>query len=210
MLKKVLLGMVILSAVSMAEGTNIYLRAGANVWEKFDVLKYDGQKISNEKTDEFSYEIAAEITKEIYQNIELGVGIAYQDHGNPKDKSVFGEKYKMPGYTSVPVYITGKYNIPTDFHNIKPYIKMDLGYSFNDKNRDAGVVIYGGERKLSTKIEDGVYFGIGAGLEYNNFTADIMYKITKAEMETSTGRSKQKYDLDYSRVTLAIGYKFNY
>ena len=26
---------------------------------------------------------------------------------------------------------------------------------------------------FSTKIKDGTYFGIGAGVEYNNFTTDI-------------------------------------
>ncbi len=206
MLKKVLVGMAVLSAVSMAQGTNVYLRAGADIWDKFDVLKSEGEKMTNEKSDDFSYEIALEATREIYPDFELGLGIAYQDHRSPKNKTVLGDEYKMSGYTSVPVYVTGKYNVPVEFHSIKPYIKMDLGYSFNDSNGNLEYT-YGKKREISTKVDNGAYFGIGAGVEYNNFTTDIMYKITKSKVKVG---SQEKDDYNNSRVTLSVGYKFNF
>lgn len=206
MLKKVLLGMAVLSSLSMAEGTNVYIKAGTDIWQKFDVLKDDGKKMTNEKSKDFSYEIALEATREIYPNFELGLGIAYQDNGNPGDKTILSRPKQdiyMPGYTSIPVYITGKYNIPAEFYNIKPYVKMDLGYSFND-NDDKMI---NNKKSLSVKVDDGAYFGIGTGLEYNNFTTDVMYKITKSKVKVG---SMDKENFDYSRITLSVGYKFNF
>ena len=159
------------------------------------------------------YELTIEATREIYPNLELGAGISYQDHGSTKslnDKD-FDIKLDMPKFTSIPIYLTTKYNIPIN-SNIKPYLKADLGYSFNHNSGDLKFTDYelGETIKVSSDIKNGLYFGIGAGVEYNNFVADLMYKINKAKFETSTPYGKTKDDFDYSRVTLSVGYKFNF
>ena len=47
MFKKVLLGLAALSCVSLAaEGTNVYLKAGADMLQRFDEVKYDGEKLN--------------------------------------------------------------------------------------------------------------------------------------------------------------------
>ena len=115
------------------------------------------------------------------------------------------------------LYITAKYNIPVK-GNIKPYLKADLGYSFNDERGNFKVIKTasskasepGYSRELLTKVENGLYYGIGAGAEYNNFVIDLMYKINKAKVEMNNYNERIKDDLDYSRVTLSIGYKFNF
>ena len=55
-----------------------------------------------------------------------------------------------------------------------------------------------------------MYYGIGAGAEYNNFVVDLMYKVNRAEIKVNDEGDRIKKDLDYSRVTLSVGYKFNF
>lgn len=224
-MKKILLGMTLLSTVAMgAEGTNLYLRAGADINGKFDVVVDNGFTTNKKKADKMGHEIAVEVTKEVLPNFELGLGVAYQDHGKAKkniyNDSYAGEKvtayYEIPEMKSVPLYVTTKYNLPVNTM-VKPYIKADLGYSFNKIDGKLGVVdIRDGERLnipgYETDVKDGVYFGIGGGFEYNDFTMDLMYKINKAELEYGEQGSekREKKDLDYSRVTLSVGYKFNF
>ena len=215
MIKKILLGMTTLSCVALAsQDTNLYLKTGADIWQKFDVITpRDSETINRKKADRMGYELTIETTREIYPNLELGAGISYQDHGSTKslnDKD-FDIKLDMPKFTSIPIYLTTKYNIPIN-SNIKPYLKADLGYSFNHNSGDLKFTDYelGETIKVSSDIKNGLYFGIGAGVEYNNFVADLMYKINKAKFETSTPYGKTKDDFDYSRVTLSVGYKFNF
>lgn len=227
MMKKVLLGLAALSCVSLAaEGTNVYLKAGADVFQKFDEVKYEGEKLNKDKGDDFGYELTVEVMREVYPNLELGLGLSYQDHGDPKsvsysyvdDYGYKNGKYEVPGFKSVPLYVTAKYNFPVE-GNIKPYLKADLGYSFNSDNGDLkdnfifGATGEGGvsrEETYSTKVENGMYYGIGAGAEYNNFVVDLMYKVNKAEIKFNDRGNRVKKDYDYSRVTLSVGYKFNF
>ena len=143
-MKKVLLGLLATSALAMAqtEGTNLYLKVGADIWQKYETISTEGETVTSNKADSLGYELGMEITKEVLQNIELGFGIAYQDHGDIKSKSIYdyGIDYEdvtnveVGSYKSVPLYVTAKYNIPLE-SSIKPYIKADLGYSFNfDEN----------------------------------------------------------------------------
>lgn len=215
MIKKILLGMTTLSCIALAsQDTNLYLKTGADIWQKFDVITpRDSETINRKKAARMGYELTFEATREIYPNLEFGAGISYQDHGSTKslnDKD-FDIKLDMPKFTSIPIYLTTKYNIPIN-SNIKPYLKADLGYSFNHNSGDLKFTDYELDEtiKVSSDIKNGLYFGIGAGVEYNNFVADLMYKINKAKFETSTPYGKTKDDFDYSRVTLSVGYKFNF
>lgn len=169
-MKKVLFGLFALSTVAMAAETNLYLRAGADLYGKYDVISVEGYDVSDEDLDEFSYEFAVEATREIYPNLEVGLGLAYQKHGDPEtysvsdsdDESSWTTKYEMPGYTSIPLYLTAKYNFNA-INNFVPYIKANLGYSFNDEDGDAkgidndtkyGHDVWG----YDVKIDDGLYY----------------------------------------------------
>lgn len=59
-------------------------------------------------------------------------------------------------------------------------------------------------------MKNGLYYGIGAGAEYNNFVVDLMYKVNRAEMKAEVDGKRIKKDLDYSRITLSVGYRFNF
>ena len=213
-MKKILLGTVLVSSIAMgAEGTNLYLKAGSDFWQRFDIMKPEGSAAANKKgADDFGYEFTAEITKEIYPNIEVGAGISYQDHGSPE--KVILDNYarlNVPDLKSTPLYVTAKYNIPTGA-TFRPYLKTDLGYSFNRISNKFRVEdpVWNESWEFSTKIKNGMYFGIGTGVEYNNFTADIMYKINRSEMKVDAPNGSFKKSLDYSRVVLSLGYKFNF
>ena len=231
-MKKVLLGLFALSTVAMAAETNLYLRAGADFAGEFDVIEQDGTKANKDEVDDFSWEIAVEATREIYPKVELGLGLAYQKHGDAKsafNHKVYGENewddttLEMPGYTSIPLYVVAKYNFDA-INNFVPYVKANLGYSFNDEDGDLkahGTINEPYPDYIETeewvgeadvKIENGLYYGIGAGFEYNNFTMDLMYQVNEAEAEITVSdlNVKTKKDYDYSRVTLSFGYKFNF
>ncbi len=235
-MKKVLFGLFALSTLAFAGETNLYLRAGADLNGKYDVFKDEEMKLNKKDADDFSWEIAVEATREVYSNLELGLGVAYQKHGDPKkftdvytytdqDSDTYDcvDNYEMPGYTSVPLYVVAKYNFNA-INNFVPYVKANLGYSLNDENGD--FKYFGTERDVNTnkvesdslkgdvKIKNGLYYGIGAGFEYNNFTMDLMYQVNeaKAELTLNDGYEVEKYkkDYDYSRITLGFGYKFNF
>lgn len=216
-MKKILLGLFALSCVSMAAETNLYFRAGADLGGKFDIIQ-ENDPIDpdfNEKdADDFAWELAIEATKEFYPNLELGLGIAYQHHGNPKSHlymdSDYTVNYEVPGYTSIPLYLIAKYNFNA-INNFIPYIKTNIGYSFNNDNGNLKLDdSEDGKDEINFKMKDGLYCGIGAGLEYNNFTIDAMYQLNKAKGEIETNDPDNiKDDFNYSRFTLSFGYKFN-
>ena len=216
-MKKVLLGLFALSCVSLAAETNLYLRAGGDIWGEFDVIKDsefpDDPDMNDKDTDDFGWEIMFEATKEIYPNLELGFGIGYQDHGKPKSHTYVDPEYtiefEMPDYTSIPLYMTAKYNF-NSINNFTPYLKANLGYSFNDNDGDIDYYdTQDGKGKIKFEVDDGLYCGIGGGFEYNNFIVDLMYQLNKTDGEVKIEEDKFDGDYDYSRVTLSFGYKFD-
>lgn len=186
---------------------NIYLKVGADLNGKFKKMSHEGASFNKKDSNDFSWEFAMEGTKEVYPNLELGIGLAYQAHGKPKSEN---KKYNLGdelGYSSIPLYLTGKYNFRT-YSEVIPFIKADFGYSYNSSSSDTEV--FSKASGISDiDIKHGLYYGLGAGIEYNSFIMELMYKVNKAEGEITFNNSKQiKDDLDYSRVTLSFGYKF--
>lgn len=210
-MKKVLLGLAVVSSMAMAgEGTNLYLKTGLDISGKFDKVEVaSGQSLNKSESDRLGFDLTTEVTKEFYPNLELGLGLSYQDHGRPEageiGKKIEKIKFQNTGYKSLPIYGVAKYNIPME-SNIKPYLKADLGYSFNfdekDLKREAG--------KIKMSVDNGLYYGLGAGVEYNNFVVELMYKVNRAEVQHEyNGKKSSKYDYDYSRTTLSFGYRFD-
>ena len=154
---------------------------------------------------------ATEGTKEFYPNLELGLGIALQDHGDPdKINLSYNQKFqiiKNTGYKSLPLYAVAKYNIPLGT-NVKPYLKADLGYAYNFGEKDAIETWDGPIAK--TSVDNGLYYGLGAGIEYNNFVVELMYKVNRAKVQHEyNGAKSSKFDYEYSRTTLSFGYRFD-
>lgn len=227
--------------VEYAPVYNIYGKIGVDIWSEYDEWKYGDDygsyKFNKKDTKNLGFEVALEGTRNITDNFELGLGIAYQNHTNPKSRTetnsysddfieaFYKEETKMPKFDSVPLYAVGKYNFKTD-SVWKPYLKATVGYSFNIKDKDAkefysSTNSYAGETheysstyKYKTDIKNGFYYGVGAGIEYENFFADLMYQVNQAKVKLTEEYDGEKYELgkndfNYSRVTLGFGYKFN-
>ena len=99
--------------------------------------------------------------------------------------SVGGTTVPLASVNSIPVYLTTKYTFDTG--SVKPYLKADLGYSFN-----------------TNKANGGLYYGAGVGVSYNNFNVDLMYKENKSRIDEWFWNGS----LNYKRVTLGVGYNF--
>ena len=68
---------------------------------------------------------------------------------------------------------------------VEPYVKADLGYSFNNN-----------------EYNNGFYYGGGIGISYNNFNAELMYKENKSRFSSFLWDG----NINYKRITLGFGY----
>lgn len=190
---------------------NIYGRIGADIASKYDAVKIERYSLNKKETDTLGYEIGIESTVEVAEDFEVGLGVLYQNHGKSKKKiykdGVNMLETKIASYDSLPLYVATKYNFPIVGENIKPYLKANLGYSFNFINGDS---VLDNGIKLDTKVNNGLYYGVGMGLEYKNFFIDMMYQMNEAKVKIKNSGTEIKKDYDYSRVTLGFGYKFNF
>ena len=202
-MKKVLLGLAVVSSMAMVgEGTNLYLKTGLDISGKFDKVNILGENANKSESDRLGFDLTAEVTREFYPNLELGLGLSYQDHGRPEYIRNGNDKVQNTGYKSLPIYGVAKYNIPLE-SNIKPYLKADLGYAYNFGEKDAIETWDGPIAK--TSVDNGLYYGLGAGIEYNNFLFEVMHKVNKADINYSfNDGEKLKKSYDYSRTTLSI------
>ena len=216
-MKKILLGLFALASVSAvaAEGVNVYGRLGLDVYSHYNKLADENGKAEVKAKGKVAPSIAVEVTKDLGSNFEAGLGLGYVWHGQRDYKGNDGTKYeaegKFPTINSIPLYVTGKYKFDTG-SDIKPYVKADLGYSFNKMKKSMAVTVKNlttGETETVTvegfKAKNGLYAGIGIGVEYNNVTADLSYVFTGAKYKFENGNT---YKANKNAVRLTVGYKF--
>lgn len=193
--------------VVVTPNSYITLRAGMDFAPRYKQASFGtasaAQNVNDKSGDNWGGEFAVEYLRQIEtSNFYLGGGLAYQRHADVK--SANKDEWRTGRYDSIPVYVTGKY-VMANWDGVKPYLKADLGYSFNRKSGDFSQKT--NDQKLgSGKIKDGMYYGAGLGVELDNWTADVMYKVNDAKLDMNNGGS---HKFDYSRVTLSVGYKFN-
>lgn len=188
----------------------IYKNLGGDLYSRFDSLTEIGKK------GKFSPSVFLEGTKNINPEFELGAGIGYI--GRPSyDVNYSNEDYtlkgKFPRYNSVPLYLIAKYNFSTS-SDLKPYIKVDLGFSFNTRksaeltlidNKTKARVDFGKEYTLN--IKNGLYGSFGVGLEYNNFVGELSYVYTGAKIYSNYDRNNT-VNYRNKAIRLSVGYKF--
>jgi hypothetical protein len=227
MKKWILTGVLLAGISSFSDEVNI--RAGLNAGNWYSEI--GGFNTGN--SEDLGFEFTVEYMKEVVPNFKLGIGTGYQANPKIEGKNTETEYYVSPGveyeakkgfedkryYDSIPVYITGKYEIPIN-DNWGAYAKLNLGYSFNLEKDDAvwedyaryeindveQPPLYSNSKSYDTKIKDGFYYALGGGVKYKSFYADIMYQTTFADIEVNG----EKDNLDYSRVTLGVGYSFGF
>ena len=209
-----LLGLLALSTASFAENNIIEFKIGLSPVSKFDVTP--------SKKAKFSYELGAEYRYLVTNNTEIGAGLSYQNHGKLKkftdveDNNLKVEVSDTKLYDSVPLYLTAKYNFRND-SDIVPYVKADLGYSFNINGKNSsqyktyskatGAVLDEGKLK-DFKAENGVYYSVGAGVVYKGFTTGLSYQVNTAKIEgTRYDGLKDKGSANFRIFTLSFGYQ---
>ena len=215
-MKKLLLGLFVLGAISAAaadNGVNVYGRLGLDVASRYSKLVwlYDGSEAVS-ATGKVAPSIAIEVTKNFTKNFEAGVGLGYVSHGKRAIKEDGQKIGNLPAINSVPLYATAKYTFGTS--DLKPYVKADLGYSFNNMKGSTTLTYDDGTTSTwrNLKVSNGLYASAGVGLEYNNITADLSYVFTGGKYnfvyegsDENSGNSGNN-----SAVRLTVGYKFNF
>ncbi len=189
----------------------VELRGGWDFWSEYGDESIGEYKILSKDADESGYEFAIEMYKS-WPQFDLGLGLAYQDHSDRDNNTFTYQRTNYHGsggeYKSMPIYVAGKYKINYWDWPVSPYLKAMVGYSFNFDEKDIHIK-NGGTYTLTTDIDDGWYWAAGIGMEYQNFTMDIMYGINHADMDWKYENNKGSFNNDYERVTLSVGYKFN-
>jgi hypothetical protein len=195
--------------------------------------------------DSLGFELSAEYLKNVSPNFLIGVGVGYQGHSKSEGKNVllnswydsYGDYYEHTYgyedrvyYDSVPLYITAKYEFDTPNTNVKPYVKANVGYSFNIHKNDLTLsdkvtqYVYDwydddydkysydyASKSYDTDISNGLYYGIGGGVEINGLTLDLMYQANYAKAKIDNGDgTRQEHNLNIHRVTFGMGYAFNF
>ena len=190
-MKKVLLGLFALASVSAvaAEGVNVYGRLGLDVYSRYQKIEESSVLKTKGKV---APSIAVEVTKDLGSNFEAGLGLGHVWNGK---RNMTGDYEKIEAIRSIPLYVTTKYKFDAG-SDVKPYVKADLGYSFNQMKKN----------DYDLKAKNGLYAGIGAGVEYNNVTADLSYVFTGAKYKDTEDGDTAKANKGALRLT--VGYKF--
>ncbi len=180
MKKLMILSLLAVTATSAFADKYIETRIGLNTLGTYN---FDGHnQVTKQKTDGIGVDFAVEIMASINDNLYLGGGIAYQVNQENKVED-------DPLFSSVPVYGAAKYNLGYIGDSAwVPYIKANLGYSFNMKD--------GGKHSPN----DGLYWALGGGVENDGVILEVAYQDTYSEVINK--------DYDYSRWTFSVGYRF--
>ena len=210
MRKFLLVAGLLASMAVYAEGNKVEVRAGFDFGSTFQHNYYDVSEDAK-----FSYELGAEYRRELPYNFELGAGLAYQDHGKLKSQSNYRGSYSYTTegdlYDSIPLYVTGRYNFKNSTE-ITPYIKANVGYSFNMNDGTMKLKYNDGTQvDLDVEAKNGFYYGLGAGVTYKGFVADLSYQANFSDVDfKSNGTTVESSKADFSRVTLGLGYTFGF
>lgn len=240
-MKKLILSVFILTTlVSFAEGNSVDVKAGLDLGSKSKVKNEDFSFDLLKK----GFEIGTEYRRNLGAGFEAGAGIFYKRNNFKKevlddalvDEASYDTKYKS--FNAVPIYATARYNFNTN-SNFVPYIKANLGYSINSGKAESNYTGVGTSKyydiagKLNEKFEfkNGLYYGLGTGLKYKNFFADLSYNVIRAKVEnnymssaryssvtasgTTTRSTEYEFDKDDYKVnnrfvTLSFGYSFEF
>mgnify|MGYP003444951789 FL=1 len=151
------------------------------------------EEISNSALQSGSYEILGEYFIEPLDNISIGFGVAYS--WPAEYQSVPTGLNSNPIDSSIPIYGSIIFSILPD-SNIEPYLVGRLGYAVINPNKNS----------TAKNVQGDIYTSLGVGGYYNNFFLEGTYDKT-AGYYTLSGKRK---DLDFTRFTLRLGYKFDF
>ena len=205
MKKLLLLVGALVSSIAMADV--IEVRVGGDLTNRATFKDTDNQNWKiNDDALKNGFEITGEYRTPIAENLEIGGGIAYR-YNKLSSKNYPG--LTMKGINSVPIFFTTRYNFKNT-SEITPYVKGNLGLAINSGKVESKNLV----AKESLKFGSGVYYGIGTGLQYKNFVADLSYNVntmkTKYNFNRPGYKEEGKFNTNHGTLTLGVGYSFGF
>ena len=204
-MKKLLLLGALVSSIAMADV--IEVRVGGDLTNRATFKDTDNQNWKiNDDALKNGFEITGEYRTPIAENLEIGGGISYK-FNKLSNKNYSG--LTMKGINSVPIFFTTRYNFK-NASEITPYVKGNLGLAINSGKVERKNLV----AKESLKFGSGVYYGIGTGLQYKNFVADLSYNVntmkTKYNFNMPGYKEEGKFNTNHGTLTLGVGYSFGF
>ena len=204
-MKKLLLLGALVSSIAMADV--IEVRVGGDLTNRATFKDTDNQNWKiNDDALKNGFEITGEYRTPIAENLEIGGGISYK-FNKLSNKNYSG--LTMKGINSVPIFFTTRYNFKNT-SEITPYVKGNLGLAINSGKVESKNLV----AKESLKFGSGVYYGIGTGLQYKNFVADLSYNVntmkTKYNLNRPGYKEEDKFNTNHGTLTLGVGYSFGF
>lgn len=204
-MKKLLLLGALVSSIAMADV--IEVRVGGDLTNRATFKDTDNQNWKiNDDALKNGFEITGEYRTPIAENLEIGGGIAYR-YNKLSSKNYPG--LTMKGINSVPIFFTTRYNFK-NASEITPYVKGNLGLAITSGKVESKNIL----ADESLKFESGIYYGIGTGLQYKNFVADLSYNVntmrTKYNFNMPGYKEEGKFNTNHGTLTLGVGYSFGF
>mgnify|MGYP000912150612 FL=1 len=204
-MKKLLLLGALVSSIAMADV--IEVRVGGDLTNRATFKDTDNQNWKiNDDALKNGFEITGEYRTPIAENLEIGGGISYK-FNKLSNKNYSG--LTMKGINSVPIFFTTRYNFK-NASEITPYVKGNLGLAITSGKVESKNIL----ADESLKFESGIYYGIGTGLQYKNFVADLSYNVntmkTKYSFNMPGYKEEGKFNTNHGTLTLGVGYSFGF
>lgn len=144
--------------------------------------------ISYDIKGEMIYCVGVEAHKKLGDILEVGVGIKKSTEFQEKNL----EESEDTWFSTMPVYLSGKFIIGNEF---KYYVQGMVGYSINAV----------GEEWKDYSVKSGMNYGLGFGVEIENFSVGIIYDITKFNV---TLYNDAIIEGSLKQLSLSVGLKF--
>ena len=168
-MKKLILGITALvSLFSISQGYEANIKVGYDFFRDSTLLTdSNGNKEVSNEIYERGFILGLELLPLTFNDskIKLGTGVEYNFGETKLHYSKNSDSSEHGGKDYIPLYATAKFTYYKDKKSdLNLYTFTRLGYAFSKEKKD--------NAKLST---DGVYYGLGFGLDYKYFLAELIY-----------------------------------
>lgn len=219
-----ILSILSLSNLVLAEKNVIEVKGGYDLLSRTKFKDVDTDNDDNaKKFVKRGFHLGVEYRREVIENFQVGAGFDFRLSKINEPSEEIGQEridsYDFGNLISVPLYLTGRYNFKNSTE-VTPYVKANLGYAINKGElKGSGKNIYTGELldTYKDKIKNGMYYGIGTGIEYKNFLVDLSYDITYFKTKTTVNNYEDTQfgeinspKFNTQKLTLSVGYQFNF
>ena len=210
---------------------NVYIVQGD------DLIKLDVKDIKEIRKDEdpkFKNELQLDnntLEKESLNEIILQVGYDFYakynsnkiETSNPKGVTFFAQYYRYINNVfavgcGADIQTPREFNhLPGKFYFLPMYLSLKLRseptqpYKYGYLLAKFGYNLFYSDSKFSDIVYDtegGMYYGVGAGIVYNNVLIELFYSISNGNGKYKFDNSK--LDADYSKYCVSIGYVFDF